>query len=124
MLWVLDPAAPDALADRSLAQVYSSVTPASVLVSVVVGAASAFVVASQRTVLMSGVYLALALVPSMSLAGIALVNGNVALAGRALAVWAVPAASVVLVGGLVLALKRAIKGPDALEGYSDFFSRR
>ena len=109
LLRALDPAAPDALGERSLVQLYASVTPSSVLVSVVAGTASAFVVASQRTVLLSGVYLALALVPGMSLVGAALAAGDLALAGRALAVWAVPAGSVVVLGGLVLTLKRSFR---------------
>ncbi len=106
ILRALDPAAPAALTERSLVQLYTAVTPASILVAMLAGLASGFVLASQRAVLLSGVYLALALVPGMGLAGAALAAGNLALAGRALLIWAIPAASVIFLGGSVLTLKR------------------
>lgn len=106
VLRALDPATPAALTKHSLVHLYTAVTPSSVLVALLAGLASGFVLASQRAVLLSGVYLALALVPGMSLVGMALAAGDFTLAGRALIVWAIPAASVVVLGGSVLTFKR------------------
>jgi len=76
------------------------------LIAVVAGVAGAMVVSSRRTLFATGVMVALALVPGISILGMGLAFGDVAMAGKGLVRWAIDAACVLLAGGTVLAVKR------------------
>ena len=107
VLRALDPAAPADLMARSWIQYWSSMTWPGVFLALVAGAAGAVVVTAQRSVLSAGVMIALALIPSMAIAGMAVAAGNLSLAGQGLLRWAVEAAAVAGAGALVLGLKQA-----------------
>lgn len=107
VLRLVDPGAAPELESRSWVRYWSSLTPPSVVLSVLAAAAGAVVITAQRSVLSSGVMIALALVPGMSIAGMALVSGEFWLAAQGLGRWAVDAASVVVVSAAVLGLKQA-----------------
>ncbi|HEV2148362.1 MAG TPA: DUF389 domain-containing protein [Longimicrobiaceae bacterium] len=83
------------LAAGELLSYWSSVSPAGVLVSALAGAAGAILIASGRSVLTAGVLVSLALIPSATLMGMALVGWDLSLLGRAGLRWLV---DVVLVG--------------------------
>ena len=108
MFWILhavDPTRSAGLNARSWIQYWSRVTGPSTVLAFVAGAAGAFVVAAQRAVLSAGVMIALALIPSMSIAGMALAAGNLSLAHRALERWGIEAGAVIVSSGLVLTAK-------------------
>lgn len=94
------------IGSRDWVQYWSSIQFSSVLVALAAGAAGAAIIAAQRSVLTAGVMIALALVPSAAIVGMALAAGDVPLAARGLLRWAVDAACVVVAGGLVFLLKR------------------
>lgn len=95
-----------AVGSREWVQYWSSIQFSSVLVALGAGAAGAAIIAAQRSVLTAGVMIALALVPSASIVGMALVAGEFPLAANGLLRWCVDAGCVVLAGGLVFLLKR------------------
>lgn len=107
ILMMIDAERTSNLETRSWVRYWSSVTSSGVLLSLVAGAAGAVTVTAQRSVLSAGVMIALALVPSMSIVGMALVVGDFALAGRGLGRWAVEAASVIVSSAVVLGMKQA-----------------
>lgn len=94
------------LGDRALVEYWSTVSGVGILVAVVAGAAGVMTVTAGRSVLTAGVMVALALIPSMAVTGMALADGDAALAGRGLVRWSVDATGVIVVGGLVLAAKQ------------------
>lgn len=96
----------DELRARSWIQYWTSFTPPGVFASVLGAAAGAFVVSGLRSVLTTGVMITLSLVPSIAIVGMAIVSGNMTLAGDALARWAVDAALVIVMGAVVLGLKQ------------------
>lgn len=114
LLGLLDPASAG-LGDRHWIRYWSSVKPTSVLVALAAGAAGAAIIAAQRSVLSAGVMIALALIPSASIVGMALASGDLELAGSGGLRWLVDALSVILGGGVILLLKRYIQhgGADA-----------
>lgn len=114
LLTRLDPSAAS-LGDRQWVQYWSSVKPSSVLIALAAGAAGAAIIAAQRSVLTAGVMIALALVPSASIVGMALASGDLGLAGNGAWRWLVDALCVVAGGGLILLLKRYLQhsGADA-----------
>lgn len=101
----LDTAGAD-LASRQWVRYWSSFSAPGVWASALGAVAGAFVILALRSVLTTGVMIALALVPSFALAGMALVVGDLPLALRALARWAVDAALVMTLGGAVFWLKQ------------------
>jgi uncharacterized membrane protein len=108
VLQVIDPS-PAALGERHWVRYWSSVQPSSVLIALVAGAAGAVVIASGRSVLTAGVMIALALIPAMAIAGMALAAGDLALAGRGVLRWATDAACVAVAGGAVFLAKRMLQ---------------
>lgn len=78
------------------------------LVSAFAAAAGAVVITGQRSVLTTGVMIALALIPSMSIVGMALASADLALAGRGFVRWSVDAVLVVLISAVVLGLKQLL----------------
>ena len=110
LLRAVDPGTAAGLGSRhALVSLFSVVNASLLVVCLLAAVVGAFIMTTQRSILLSGVYLALPLVPSISLAAIALVNGDAPLVWPALRVWLVAALAVVVAGGLVLGLKQAYK---------------
>lgn len=107
LLRILDPASSQDLETRSWVRYWSTVTGSSIVLALAAGAAGAVVVAAQRSVLTAGVMIALALIPGMSIAGMAVATGDFDLAGRGLIRWLVDAVAVVIAGLVVLGFKQA-----------------
>ncbi len=107
ILGTIDAAAASDLRSREWVRYWSSFSPAGVLVSVFAAAAGAYVIAGLRSVLTTGVMIALALIPSMALVGMALAMGELPLIGDALMRWVVDAGLVVGVSALVFGVKQA-----------------
>lgn len=108
LLRVVDSTRPPDLEARYWVGYWSKVTPVGVILALIAGAAGAFTVTAQRSVLSAGVMIALALVPSLAIAAMALVSGNPELAGKALLRWGAEAGSVLLASGVVLAAKQRL----------------
>ena len=106
LLQAIDLGQPADLEARSWVRYWSEVTPSGALLSFLAGLAGAMVVTAQRPVLSAGVMIALALIPAASIAGMALIAGDPALAGRGLVRWSLEVAAVILAGALVLGLKQ------------------
>lgn len=85
---------------------WSTVTSTGVVASTFAGAAGAVVISGQRSVLTTGVMIALALIPSMAIVGMGLAVGDFDLAGRGFVRWAVDVGLVVLLSAAVLGVKR------------------
>jgi hypothetical protein len=94
------------LGTRSWVQFWSTVTPTGVVASTFAAAAGAVVISGQRSVLTTGVMIALALIPSMAIVGMGISVGDFSLAAGGFVRWAVDVALVVVVSALVLSLKR------------------
>ncbi len=108
LLHLVDPSTSTDLDARSWVQYWSSVTGSGIVLALIAGAAGAVVVTAQRAVLSVGVMIALALVPAMSIAGMAVVTGDLPLVGRSLLRWVVEASSVLIASALVLGLKQLL----------------
>lgn len=104
VLQLLDPES-RSLAELPWVRYWSQVQPASVLIALLAGAAGAVVIAAGRSVLTAGVMIALALIPAMAIAGMALADGDLSLAARGALRWSVDAACVAGAGGATFALK-------------------
>lgn len=87
---------------------WSSFSWTSVTVALCAGAAGAAIIAAHRSVLTAGVMIALALIPTATLSGMALSAGDFSLAGEAAARWLLEAALVAVSGGSVFALKKGM----------------
>ena len=96
------------LDERQWIQYWSTVSSTGVVVALAASAAGAAIIAAQRSVLTAGVMIALALVPGMAIAGMAMFSGEWLLAGKGALRWAVDAGCVLLGAGLVLSLKQMI----------------
>jgi uncharacterized membrane protein len=107
-LRLIDPNSALDLETRSWVRYWSTVTPSGVLLALIAGVAGAVTVTAQRSVMSAGVMIALALIPAMSIAGMALAVGDLTLAGQGLMRWAVEAVSVVIAGTIVLGLKQML----------------
>lgn len=88
-----------------LVEYWISISAAAVLVASLASAAGAILVATNRSVLTAGVMIALALVPSAAIAAMALVSGELALAGKAALRWLLEAGLVVLISAAVFLWK-------------------
>jgi hypothetical protein len=87
---------------------WSSFTPPGLFVSALGAAAGPFILCGLRSVLTTGVMITLALVPSMSVAGMALATADGTLVGQGLLRWAADAALVLLMSSIVLTLKQRL----------------
>lgn len=96
------------LGSRYWVQYWSSLNPMSVVIALAASGAGAAIIAAQRSVLTAGVMIALALVPSASIIGMALVSGEPGLAGQAAMRWLVDVGCVVLGGAVVFGAKRML----------------
>jgi hypothetical protein len=90
----------------SLTAYWTSVTPASLLASLVAATAGAILISSDRSVLTAGVMIALALIPTAALIGIGLATGSSDVARDAALRWALEVGLVFGAGLLVLLWKR------------------
>ena len=107
-LQTIDPSSSTELASREWIRYWSSFSPSAVIVALGAGTAGAVIVTAGRSILTAGVMIALALVPTMAITGMALAAGDFSLAAQAAGRWVVDAVSVVLAGGLVFAAKQAL----------------
>jgi hypothetical protein len=94
------------LPEESLYPYWSSFSVPGTIASLAAGIGGAVLVATNRSVLTAGVMIALALVPTAALVGVALASGAPDLAGRAAARWAAEVAIVAVTGLLVFAWKK------------------
>lgn len=108
LLRIVDPAGTPDLAAMPLVQHWSTLQASGVLLALFAGAAGAVVVAGQRPVLSTGVQIALALIPSMSIVGMAIVAGDLPLAGRGLGRWAAEVALILIANAGVLGTKQLL----------------
>jgi hypothetical protein len=89
----------------ALVEYWSKLDSSSVLISLAAGAAGAAIIAAQRSVLTAGVMIALALVPSAAIVGVAIATAETELVPAAALRWVVDVLSVVIAGGAVLGVK-------------------
>lgn len=99
-------ATPRVLAEGHWVQYWSTINVAGAYSSLLGALAGAVVIAGLRSVLTTGVMITLALVPSMSLVGMALVDGSLSLVGGAALRWGIDVVLVLVASLVVLALKR------------------
>ena len=100
---------PKAWADNGLVQQAATVTAHGTVVAAMAGAAGALALLTQKTVFFTGVLIALSLVPTMAVAGMAAGVGRWDLAGGALLHWSVDATAVLATGFAVLGLKQVVR---------------
>lgn len=98
------------LGSRQWIQYWSSLKPMSVVIALAASGAGAAIIAAQRSVLTAGVMIALALIPSASIVGMALVAGEFGLAGQAAVRWLVDVGCVFLGGTVIFGAKRMLLG--------------
>lgn len=98
------------LPPASLLEYWSSTSWSGMAVATVAGAGGALVVLLNRAVLTAGVMVALALVPSWSLAVAALIAGEIGIAASAGFRWLVEVALVLVASAIVLVVKRRRDG--------------
>jgi uncharacterized membrane protein len=106
ILQALEPDVATNLRERTWVRYWSSFTPAGTLASVFGAVGGAIVVCGLRSVLTTGVMITMALIPSMALVGMGLFTADFALAGMGFARWVVDAGLVLVISGIVLALKQ------------------
>lgn len=92
---------------RVLISYWTTITASSLIVTAVASAAGALLIATNRSVLTAGVMIALALVPAAAITGMALVSGDMALAGQGALRWGIDVGLVAILSALVLLWKRA-----------------
>lgn len=103
-IWNPGPAV--ALAQQQWVSYWSTLSLSSVIISAFGGAAGAVVVSGRRSVLTTGVMITLALIPSMALVGMGVATGDLSLAARGFLRWIVDVALVLVMCGIVFALKQ------------------
>ncbi|QCR21377.1 DUF389 domain-containing protein [Pontibacter sp. SGAir0037] len=92
-----------------LLKYWTTLTSTSVVASAAAGLAGAIMIATKRSIFTSGVMIGLALVPSASLIGMALVTGDVASAGQAAIRWLVDVLLVLASSFIVFSILKAIR---------------
>jgi hypothetical protein len=107
-LQTIDPEGARTLGERRWVQNWSTFSAAGTLASVFGAVAGPIVVCGLRSVLTTGVMITMALIPSMALVGMGAATGHFELATRGFTRWSVDAALVLVIGGIVLVLKRAL----------------
>lgn len=106
ILRLIDPQASLDLESRYWVGYWSSFTPPGVLASVFAAIGGGIVISGLRSVMTTGVMIALALVPSISIVGMGLGAGDFSVIDGGLARWAVDAGLVMLISAMVIAAKR------------------
>lgn len=94
------------LPEGSLIKYWTSVTAPSIIVSIIAAVAGGLVIISNKSVLTAGVMIALALIPTASLLGICILDGNFALAANAGTRLIIDMIIVAVFSGLVFLVKR------------------
>jgi hypothetical protein len=97
------------LPEKSLVSFWTSFSAPGLMTSFIASIAGAVLIAANRSVLTAGVMIALALVPTAALAGMALVVGDTHTAGLATARWLIEFGAVAMFSFLVFAWKRRTK---------------
>jgi hypothetical protein len=90
----------------SLLTYWTTVSAPSVMVSLLAGGVGAVLIANNRSILTAGVMIALALIPSIAIAGMGLVAADFTTVGSAVARWAVDVGLAILMSLVVFAIKR------------------
>ena len=104
-----DSSGSEALRDRGLVQYWTSLGLSDALIALTAGAAGATIIATQRTVFGAGVMVALALIPSMAIVSMALVFGELGLAGQAAMRWGLDVVCVLIASSIVFGLKQLLR---------------
>lgn len=94
---------------QPLLKYWTTVTPSSVIASAAASLAGAVLIATKRSVFTSGVMIGLALVPSASIIGMALVEGDVETMGAATKRWLVDIALILGISYLFFAGIKALR---------------
>lgn len=97
---------PTYLATGVLTSYWTSVTVPGLIVAAVASAAGAILLTAHRSILTAGVMIALALIPTAAIAGMAVAVGELEVAGGALLRWGIDVAAVALFSALVFLWKR------------------
>ena len=105
--WI-DPASSPDLMTRHWVRYWSQTTASGAFVALIGGVTGAVVITTQRSTLTAGVMIALALVPTMALVGMASVCGDWQLAGRGFVLWAVNVAAVLVASAVTFGLKQLV----------------
>ena len=108
LLRFIDPTHESDLHTRALAHQFSTLATTAPLQAILASAAGAAIILSRRTILLSGVYIALALVPGMALCGVALAAGDWTLALHALKRWSLDAGAIFVIGGAIFGLAQVM----------------
>jgi uncharacterized hydrophobic protein (TIGR00271 family) len=106
VLRVVDPISLEQFRSYAWVGFWSTLSPAAVVVAIVAAAAGCFAVSARRVVPLAGVLIALDLVPATGMTGMALVLGDPGFAAQNLGRASVDAGLVLVVGAVVLGLKR------------------
>jgi uncharacterized hydrophobic protein (TIGR00271 family) len=109
MLGVVDPLPWEEFRAQPWVQFWSTLTPSGVVIAVVAAAASAFAVSNRGVIPLTGVLIALDLVPATSMAGMGVVAGDFAFAVQNVGRASVDMSIVLLVGGAMLGVERATR---------------
>jgi uncharacterized hydrophobic protein (TIGR00271 family) len=109
ILWWIQPGSPLELTSRQWVRYWSTTDAPSVLISAFASIAGVIVVCGLRSVLTTGVMIALALIPSLSLTGMAMAIQDWSLAGNAFWRWLVDALLVTLAAAIVLKIKQRFR---------------
>lgn len=110
-IWILQAVDSSRSADllsRDWVRYWSRLSPSGVFVAITAGAAGAVVVTAGRFILTAGVMIALALVPTAAVTGMAVAVGDVSLVMNAVGRWAVEAVAVMIAGAAVFTLKQRL----------------
>ena len=95
----------------ALTSYWTTITATGLIATAVASIAGAVLISSNGSVLTAGVMIALALVPSATIASMALVTGDLDTAGKALLRWSMEVASVAAFSALVFLWKRTALQP-------------
>lgn len=108
---------------RSWVAYWSHLTPTGVVVAIMGGVTGAIVITTQRSTLTAGVMIALALIPTMALFGMAGISGDWELAGKALVLWAVNVIAVLVASAITFGLKQLLIHRGTVLGSGSFRSQ-
>jgi uncharacterized hydrophobic protein (TIGR00271 family) len=109
VLGVVDPLPWEEFRAQQWVQFWSTLTPSAVVIAVVAAAASAFAVSNRGVIPLTGVLIALDLVPATSMAGMGMVAGDFGFAVQNVGRASVDMSIVLLVGGAMLGFERAMR---------------
>lgn len=108
LLDAVGPGAPGDLATHEWVGFWASLSPSGVLLALLGGAAGVITISADRPVLTAGVLVALALIPSMAIAGMGVATWNLELAAQGIYRWAVDVVGILIAGSAVILWKRQV----------------